>query len=45
MAPTVRQWLHCWRGGMRSGAVLWLLELPVSKFNLLIKATRVSNQS
>ncbi|GAB2856534.1 tRNA 2-selenouridine(34) synthase MnmH [Hymenobacter ruber] len=27
--------LHCWRGGMRSGAVLWLLELAGFKVHLL----------
>ncbi|MBF9236369.1 tRNA 2-selenouridine(34) synthase MnmH [Hymenobacter sp. BT683] len=29
--------LHCWRGGMRSGAVLWLLELAGFKVHLLDK--------
>ena len=27
--------LHCWRGGMRSGAVLWLLELAGFRVHLL----------
>ncbi|MBU6119373.1 tRNA 2-selenouridine(34) synthase MnmH [Hymenobacter siberiensis] len=27
--------LHCWRGGMRSGAVMWLLELASFKVHLL----------
>ena len=29
--------LHCWRGGMRSGAVQWLLELAGFKVHLLDK--------
>ena len=29
--------LHCWRGGMRSGAVLWLLELAGFRVHLLDK--------
>ena len=29
--------LHCWRGGMRSGAVMWLLELAGFKVHLLDK--------
>ncbi|OGX87200.1 tRNA 2-selenouridine(34) synthase MnmH [Hymenobacter glacialis] len=29
--------LHCWRGGMRSGAVMWLLELGGFKVHLLDK--------
>lgn len=29
--------LHCWRGGMRSGAMLWLLELAGFKVHLLDK--------
>jgi len=29
--------LHCWRGGMRSGAVQWLLELAGFKVHLLNK--------
>ena len=29
--------LHCWRGGMRSGAVVWLLELAGFKVHVLDK--------
>ena len=29
--------LHCWRGGLRSGAVLWLLELTGFRVHLLDK--------
>ena len=37
MAPDRRVRLHCWRGGMRSGAVLWLLELAGFEVHLLDK--------
>jgi tRNA 2-selenouridine synthase len=35
LAPGKEVRLHCWRGGMRSGAVLWLLELAGFKVHLL----------
>ena len=35
LAPSKEVRLHCWRGGMRSGAVLWLLELAGFKVHLL----------
>ncbi|WP_210519230.1 tRNA 2-selenouridine(34) synthase MnmH [Hymenobacter terricola] len=35
LAPGKEVRLHCWRGGMRSGAVLWLLELGGFKVHLL----------
>ena len=37
LAPGQEVRLHCWRGGMRSGAVLWLLELGGFHVNLLDK--------
>ena len=37
LAPSKEVRLHCWRGGMRSGAVLWLLELGGFKVHLLDK--------
>ena len=35
IAPQKEVRLHCWRGGMRSGAVHWLLELAGFKVHLL----------
>jgi len=35
LAPGQEVRLHCWRGGMRSGAVLWLLELAGFRVHLL----------
>ncbi len=35
LAPDKEVRLHCWRGGMRSGAVLWLLELAGFTVHLL----------
>ena len=35
LAPGKEVRLHCWRGGMRSGAVLWLLELAGFRVHLL----------
>ncbi|GAA4366694.1 tRNA 2-selenouridine(34) synthase MnmH [Hymenobacter saemangeumensis] len=37
LAPGRQVRLHCWRGGMRSGAVLWLLELAGFTVHLLDK--------
>jgi tRNA 2-selenouridine synthase len=37
LAPGRQVRLHCWRGGMRSGAVLWLLELAGFEVHLLDK--------
>ena len=37
LAPGKEVRLHCWRGGMRSGAVMWLLELAGFKVHLLDK--------
>ncbi|WP_375417949.1 tRNA 2-selenouridine(34) synthase MnmH [uncultured Hymenobacter sp.] len=37
IAPDKRVRLHCWRGGMRSGAVQWLLELAGFEVHLLDK--------
>ncbi|RSK42897.1 tRNA 2-selenouridine(34) synthase MnmH [Hymenobacter perfusus] len=37
LAPNRRVRVHCWRGGMRSGAVLWLLELAGFQVELLDK--------
>lgn len=37
IAPHKEVRLHCWRGGMRSGAVQWLLELAGFKVHLLDK--------
>lgn len=37
LAPHKQVRLHCWRGGMRSGAVLWLLELAGFEVHLLNK--------
>ena len=37
LAPRKEVRLHCWRGGMRSGSVLWLLELAGFKVHLLDK--------
>ena len=37
LAPGQEVRLHCWRGGMRSSAVLWLLELGGFHVNLLDK--------
>ncbi|NML68186.1 tRNA 2-selenouridine(34) synthase MnmH [Hymenobacter sp. RP-2-7] len=37
LAPGRRVRLHCWRGGMRSGAVQWLLELGGFEVHLLDK--------
>ncbi|WP_139924748.1 tRNA 2-selenouridine(34) synthase MnmH [Hymenobacter sp. DG01] len=37
LAPHKQVRLHCWRGGMRSGAVLWLLELAGFQVQLLNK--------
>ncbi len=35
LAPGKEVRLHCWRGGMRSGAVQWLLELAGFRVHLL----------
>ena len=35
LVPSKEVRLHCWRGGMRSGTVLWLLELAGFKVHLL----------
>ena len=35
IAPNKKVRLHCWRGGMRSGAVQWLLELAGFEVHLL----------
>ncbi|HEX8348447.1 MAG TPA: tRNA 2-selenouridine(34) synthase MnmH, partial [Hymenobacter sp.] len=37
VAPNKEVRLHCWRGGMRSGAVQWLLELAGFRVHLLDK--------
>jgi len=37
IAPNKEVRLHCWRGGMRSGAVQWLLELAGFQVHLLDK--------
>ena len=37
LAPGKEVGLHCWRGGMRSGAVQWLLELAGFRVHLLDK--------
>ena len=37
LAPNQQVRLHCWRGGMRSGAVQWLLELAGFEVHLLDK--------
>ena len=37
LVPGKRVRLHCWRGGMRSGAVQWLLELAGFEVQLLDK--------
>lgn len=37
LAPNKEVRVHCWRGGMRSGAVQWLLELAGFKVHLLNK--------
>ncbi|SNC77420.1 tRNA 2-selenouridine synthase [Hymenobacter gelipurpurascens] len=37
LAPNKQVRVHCWRGGMRSGAVLWLLELAGFQVQLLEK--------
>ncbi|GAA4378182.1 tRNA 2-selenouridine(34) synthase MnmH [Hymenobacter koreensis] len=37
LAPTKEVRLHCWRGGMRSGAMQWLLELAGFRVHLLDK--------
>ncbi|WP_045687669.1 tRNA 2-selenouridine(34) synthase MnmH [Hymenobacter sp. AT01-02] len=37
LAPNKELRVHCWRGGMRSGAVLWLLELAGFQVHLLDK--------
>ncbi|RSK30155.1 tRNA 2-selenouridine(34) synthase MnmH [Hymenobacter metallilatus] len=37
LAPHKQVRVHCWRGGMRSGAVLWLLELAGFRVQLLDK--------
>ena len=37
LAPNKEVRLHCWRGGMRSGAVQWLLELAGFRVHLLDK--------
>ncbi|GAB2948708.1 tRNA 2-selenouridine(34) synthase MnmH [Hymenobacter coalescens] len=37
LAPGKEVRLHCWRGGMRSGAMQWLLELAGFKVHLLDK--------
>ena len=37
LAPHKEVGLHCWRGGMRSGAVQWLLELAGFRVHLLDK--------
>ncbi|KAA9331529.1 tRNA 2-selenouridine(34) synthase MnmH [Hymenobacter busanensis] len=37
LAPQKEVRLHCWRGGMRSGAMQWLLELAGFKVHLLDK--------
>ncbi|QNH61906.1 tRNA 2-selenouridine(34) synthase MnmH [Hymenobacter sediminicola] len=37
LVPAKRVRLHCWRGGMRSGAVQWLLELAGFEVQLLDK--------
>lgn len=37
IAPQKQVRMHCWRGGMRSGAVQWLLELAGFQIHLLDK--------
>ena len=37
LVPSKEVRLHCWRGGMRSGAVQWLLELAGFRVHLLHK--------
>ncbi|MCC3155720.1 tRNA 2-selenouridine(34) synthase MnmH [Hymenobacter sp. 15J16-1T3B] len=37
LAPNKEVRLHCWRGGMRSGAMQWLLELAGFRVHLLDK--------
>ena len=37
LAPAKEVRVHCWRGGMRSGAVQWLLELAGFRVHLLNK--------
>jgi len=44
LAPGQEVRLHCWRGGMRSGAVLWLLELGGLHVNLLDKGYKEFRQ-
>jgi len=44
LAPGQEVRLHCWRGGMRSGAVLWLLELAGLHVNLLDKGYKEFRQ-
>ena len=43
-APGQEVRLHCWRGGMRSGAVQWLLELAGFQVNLLDKGYKEYRQ-
>ena len=42
LAPRKEVRLHCWRGGMRSGSVLWLLELAGFKVHLLDKGYKLT---
>ncbi|WP_223649039.1 tRNA 2-selenouridine(34) synthase MnmH [Hymenobacter psoromatis] len=44
LAPGQEVRLHCWRGGMRSGAVQWLLELAGFRVNLLDKGYKEYRQ-
>ena len=44
LAPGQEVRLHCWRGGMRSGAVQWLLELAGLQVNLLDKGYKEYRQ-
>ena len=44
LAPGQEVRLHCWRGGLRSGAVQWLLELAGFQVNLLDKGYKEYRQ-
>ncbi|HEX8428992.1 tRNA 2-selenouridine(34) synthase MnmH [Hymenobacter sp.] len=44
LAPAKEVRVHCWRGGMRSGAVQWLLELAGFKVHLLNKGYKEYRQ-
>ena len=44
LAPGQEVRLHCWRGGLRSGAVQWLLELAGFRVNLLDKGYKEYRQ-